>query len=295
MLIRSGLVQVNGAVARPSLRLREGDHVRIEVPAAVPVEGLEPEDRALDIVFEDEHLMVIDKPAGLVVHPGAGVRSGTLVHALLHHAPEISGVGGEDRPGIVHRLDRDTTGLMVVAKTAHAHRALVAAIQAREVSRVYHALVWGEPAAREGLVDAPLGRDPRDRKRIAVVPSGRPARTHWRTLERLGLGSLLELRLETGRTHQIRVHLAHLGHPVIGDPVYGGRGKKQLRGGEGQRSLASALLECLPRQALHAIELGLDHPVTGDRLRFTRPAPDDFARALDMLRSRYSSAPASNP
>jgi 23S rRNA pseudouridine1911/1915/1917 synthase len=294
MLIRDGRVLVNGVIARPSLRLAPGDAVRVEVPEPAPA-ALEAEDLPLAIVFEDEHLIVVDKPAGIVVHPGAGVRRGTLVHALLHHAPEIAGVGGEGRPGLVHRLDRDTTGLMVVARTPRAYRALVEAIQARRVSRVYHALVWDDPALDAGTIDAPVGRDPRERKRMAVVRTGRPARTHWRVLERFGLAAHLELRLDTGRTHQIRVHLAHLGHPVVGDPTYGGRGKKQLRGGDAGRSLAAALLECLPRQALHAIELGLDHPVTGDRLLFTRPVPDDFARALDLLRSRHPSAPASKP
>ena len=287
-MIEAGLVLVNGRVARASRRLRGGDTVRLELPpppeAGIP--AIEPEDLPLTRVFEDEWLLVIDKPAGMVVHPGAGVRSGTLVHALVHHYPSIVEVGGEGRPGIVHRLDKDTSGLMVVAKTARAYRGLVEAVGAREVRRVYQGLVWGEPRARHGRVEAPIGRDPRDRKRMAVVRrGGRRAATAWRVLEGFGGAALLELVLETGRTHQIRVHLSHIRHPVIGDPVYGGRGKKLLSLGLGERSLHSALLECLPRQALHASELGFAHPVTGEALRFEAPLPEDFAEALGRLRA----------
>jgi len=286
-LIRQGRVQVNGSAGRPSQRLRPGDQVRIEIPDRAVAAPLEPEARPLDIVYEDASLIVLDKPAGLVVHPGAGIRRGTLAHALLHHAPEIAAVGGAGRPGIVHRLDRDTSGLMVVAKTEQAHRALVEAIQERRVHRTYLALVWGVPRSAMGSIDTSFGRHPRDRKRMAVLThGGKPARTHWRILERLGLASVLEVRLETGRTHQIRVHLEHIGHPVVGDPVYGGRGKKQLSLGPGQRSLAEALLECLDRQALHAVRLEFTHPVNGNSLSFTRAAPEDFARALDLLRSQ---------
>jgi len=215
-------------------------------------------------------------------------------------------VGGPDRPGIVHRLDKDTSGLLVVAKSARAHRALVEAMRRREVARTYRALVWGDPPADAGEVDAPMGRDPRERKRMAVLggvrrgagpaagtgtarhgrgagPAGRPALTRWRVLRRFGPATLLEVKLETGRTHQIRVHLAHVRHPVVGDPLYGGRPKKQLSGGPAERSLAVALLEQMPRQALHAAELELSHPVTGERLRFESPVPADFARALELL------------
>jgi len=283
-------VRVNGAPGRPSLRLRPDDAVELQLPERVADERLEPEAIPLDIVYEDDWLLVVDKPAGLVVHPGAGVARGTLVHGLIHHVPAMASVGGAGRPGIVHRLDRDTTGLMVVAKHDRAWRTLVQAIQAREVSRVYLALVWGDPRDHEGAIDTAFGRDPRDRRRMAVLRSGgKPARTRWRVLERFGLATLLEIRLDTGRTHQIRVHLAHLGTPVVGDPTYGGRGKKQLRLSDSQRSLATALLVCMSRQALHACELGFSHPVTGEDLRFIRPVPGDFARALDLLRSRSPS------
>jgi 23S rRNA pseudouridine1911/1915/1917 synthase len=285
-LIREGRVQVNGRVARASHRLREDDRVEVDLPPERSRSRLEAEAIPLAIVFEDAHLMVVDKPAGMVVHPGAGVRSGTLVHALLHHAPEIADVGGPDRPGIVHRLDKDTSGLLVVAKTPQTHRALVEAMKARAVGRVYRALVWGRPARDSGRLVTSIGRDPRDRKRMAVVTrGGRPAGTRWRVLERFAIAALIEVRLETGRTHQIRVHLAHLGHPVVGDPVYGGRAKKLLSLVVGQRSFGRALLESLHRQALHASELELVHPITGAALRFSSPVPEDFARALGLLRT----------
>jgi 23S rRNA pseudouridine1911/1915/1917 synthase len=283
-LIRGGRVRVNTAVARPALRLKSGDRVEVD-PVPARVVALEPEDIPLRIVHEDEHLLVIDKPAGLVVHPGAGVQRGTLVHALLHHDPAIAGVGGEGRPGIVHRLDKDTSGLMVVARTPRAYRALIEAIRERRVRRVYHALVWGDPPAAGGEFRGSIGRDPRNRKRMAVVTrGGKSAHTHWRVLERFGVATLVEARLESGRTHQIRVHFAHAGMPVIGDPVYNGRGKKQLSGTEAGRNLAGALLDGLPRQALHAHELALAHPVTGEPMRWTSPEPEPFAQAIRLLR-----------
>jgi 23S rRNA pseudouridine1911/1915/1917 synthase len=217
------------------------------------------------------------------------VRRGTLVHALLHHAPEIAGVGGPGRPGLVHRLDKDTSGLLVVAKHDRAYRGLTEAIAARRVHRVYRALVWGAPRGASGRIEAAIARDPRNRKRMAVVRrGGRPAATRWRLLHSFEpLASELELTLESGRTHQIRVHLAHAGTPVLGDPLYGGRVKKMLSLTTWQRSLASALLEALRRQALHASELSFRHPVTGEELRFSTPVPEDFERALDLLRSSH--------
>jgi 23S rRNA pseudouridine1911/1915/1917 synthase len=284
-LIEAGRVSVNGRAARPALRLKDADRVVIEIPPR-RTSRLEPEARPLAIVHEDEDLLVLDKPAGLVVHPGAGVQSGTLVHALLHHAPAIATVGGEGRPGIVHRLDRDTSGLLVVAKTEAAYLALVEALRERRVSRVYHALVWGDPGPNEGYIELPIGRDPKDRKRMAVVrQGGRTALTRWRVLERFGLASLLEVRLETGRTHQIRVHLAAVRHPVLGDPVYGGRVRKSLSLRPSERSLADALLRTVRRQALHAVTLELTHPISGQPLRFESPIPEDFARALELLRA----------
>jgi 23S rRNA pseudouridine1911/1915/1917 synthase len=290
-LIRSGRVSVNGRAARASQRLRDGDRVRVEVPEPEPT-TLAAEPLPLAIVHEDLDLVVLEKPAGLVIHPGAGVRRGTLVHALLHRYPEIAAVGGATRPGIVHRLDKDTSGLLVVARSARAYRVLVEALRAREVKRTYTALVWGEPRQAEGVIETALGRHPKDRKRMAVLTrGGKPARTRWRVVERFGVASRLEVGLDTGRTHQIRVHLAHLGHPVVGDPVYGGRGKKLLSLREAERSLATELLKCLPRQALHASALELTHPATGTRLAFGSPLPEDLERALDLLRAHRARGP----
>ena len=288
-LIDLGLVSVNGKVARQSLKLKEGDRVVVEVPARRPSK-LIAEDIPLTIVYEDDHLIVLDKPAGLVVHPGAGVHTGTLVHALLHHAPSIATVGGEGRPGIVHRLDKETSGLMVVAKTETAYLALVEALRTRQVKRIYNAIIWGDPGPDTGLFDLPIGRDTKVRTRMAVVRSGgKTARTRWKVLERYGLCTFVEARLETGRTHQIRVHFASVRHSVTGDPLYGGRVRNSLSLRPSQRSLADALLGLLLRQALHAAELELAHPVTGVKLHFESPLPSDFARALELLRE--ASAP----
>jgi len=292
-LIDDGRVSVNGRVMlQASLRLKENDRVAVDVPPRRR-STLVAEDAPLTIVYEDDALLVIEKPAGLVVHPGAGVQSGTLVHALLHHAPAIAGVGGEGRPGIVHRLDRETSGLLVVAKTEPAYLALVEALRERTVSRVYRALVWGDPGPESGVIDLPIGRDPRERKRMAVVRAGgRPARTRWRVLERFGPAALVEARLETGRTHQIRVHFAALKHPVVGDPVYGGRVRKVLSLRQSERSLADALLRVMRRQALHAAELELAHPVSGEALRFESALPADFSRALEILRAFPAHGPS---
>ena len=284
-LIRAGRVTVNGRAARAALKVATGDALLVTLPPPRVV-TLDPEPLPLAIVFEDDDLLVVDKPAGMVVHPGAGVADGTLVNALLHHDPGIATVGGPGRPGIVHRLDKDTSGLMVVARTARAYLALVEALAARHVHRTYAALVWGVPRPAEATVTTRLGRDPRHRQRMAVLArGGREAITHYRVVERFEIASRLEVRLETGRTHQIRVHLSHRGHPVVGDPVYGGRVKKLLSAAPGQRSLASALLEDLRRQALHASDLELAHPVTGQPLRFSSPWPGDMTQALDRLRS----------
>jgi 23S rRNA pseudouridine1911/1915/1917 synthase len=268
--------------------LNGGDRVHVELPDPPDPAtlGLAPEPLPLDIVFEDEHVIVVDKPAGLVVHPGAGVARGTLVHALLHHAPGIVGVGGSGRPGIVHRLDKGTSGLLVVAKTDASYRNLIEAMRSRAVTRDYLALIWGDPGWSSQRVEAPIGRHPRDRKRMAVTSrGGRPAATRFEVAERFGEAALVRARLETGRTHQIRVHLGHLGHPVVADPVYGGTVKKLLSPGLGPRSLRGALLEHLSHQALHAAELRFLHPITGEALHFTAPVPEDFARALELLRA----------
>jgi 23S rRNA pseudouridine1911/1915/1917 synthase len=290
-LIKDGRVTVNGRAARAALKVSAGDALIVTLPPPRTV-ALEPEPLPLAIVYEDADLLVVDKPAGLVVHPGAGVAAGTLVNALLHHDPAIATVGGPGRPGIVHRLDKDTSGLLVVARTARAYRSLVESLAAHHVRRTYGALVWGVPRPAEATISTRLGRDPRHRQRMAVLErGGREAVTHYRVVEAFGVASRLEIGLETGRTHQIRVHLAHRGHPVVGDPVYGGRGKKLLSADARQRSLATALLQDLRRQALHASALELLHPVTGQPLRFSSPWPGDLTQALDRLRASASPRP----
>ena len=271
-LIEHGEILVEGERTRPSARLREGEQVTGRVPEPVP-DTLAPEAIPLAVAFEDEHLIVVDKPAGLVVHPAPGHRSGTLVNALLHHCENLSGVGGVRRPGIVHRLDKDTSGLLVAAKGDAAHRGLAAQFRAHTVEREYLALARGAPRADAGSVDAPIGRHPSDRKKWSTrARTGREATTHWRVTERLTGHVLLRVRLETGRTHQIRVHLASVGLPVAGDPVYGG-GRAEARALE------------LDRQALHAAVLGFEHPVTGARVALESPLPHDLVVVLEKLRA----------
>ena len=268
-----GQVLVDRARRKPAFRLRPGQRVQVLAPPADPL-LVGPEAIPLAVVHEDADVLVIDKPAGLTVHPAPGRPGGTLVNAVLARVPGISGIGGALRPGIVHRLDKDTSGLLVVAKTDTAYRSLSAQLRARTMGRVYLALVRGTVAANSGVISAPVGRHPTHRTRMAVVPRGRPAVTVYRVRERLHGATLLECRLETGRTHQIRVHLLHAGHPVLGDPVYGGAG---VRG--------------LERQALHAARLEFLHPRTGKRLVFDAPLPGDIHALLDRLR-REAAAPA---
>lgn len=265
-LVESGLVTVSGRPVKPSCKVAEGDLIVVKVPPPEKV-SLEPEDIPLDIVYEDSDLVVVNKPAGMVVHPAAGNYAGTLVHALLHHCKDLSGIGGELRPGIVHRLDKDTSGLMVVAKNDAAHLALTRQIKARTVVRKYLAIVHGQLATDEGTVDAPIGRHPVHRKKMAVVPDGRRAVTHWAVRRRYRDFTLVECKLETGRTHQIRVHMAHIGHPVAGDPVYGPR-----RPAFG-----------LTGQALCAYSLGFYHPRTGEWKEFTIPLPEEMRKTIDKL------------
>jgi 23S rRNA pseudouridine1911/1915/1917 synthase len=262
-----GLAGGRRRTARAGDRLRAGDRVEVVIPPTRSA-GLVPEPIPLDVVFEDAEVLVINKPAGLTVHPGAGRQTGTLVHAILAHCPGLPGIGGEDRPGIVHRLDKDTSGLLVVAKTERALRALQAQIQTRRAGREYRALVHGRVARPDGRIEAPIGRDPRHRTRMAVVASGRRAVTHYRVAEAFGAATLLDVRLETGRTHQIRVHCAYVGHPVVGDPVYGRRPNPWG----------------LARQALHAHRLTFAHPLSGAPVSFTAPLPADMATALRLLR-----------
>lgn len=258
-LIKSGHITLNGLETKASTRLKPGDLVRIVEPPAAPAE-VAAQDIPLDIVFEDQDFIVINKPVGLVVHPAAGNRDGTLVNALLHHCRELSGIGGIERPGIVHRLDKDTTGCLVAAKNDTAHRSLVRQFAGRSVTKIYLALATGRFAKAGGEVVAPIGRHPVHRKKMAVIDRGRPARTGWRVLRELPLGTLVECTLHTGRTHQIRVHLKHLGHPLLGDEVYGKRGG-------------------FPRQMLHAWKLAFSHPRTGEAVSFQSPIPPDFVQA----------------
>jgi 23S rRNA pseudouridine1911/1915/1917 synthase len=279
-LIASGHVRLDGAPARPSARVRPGQRAVVEVPEAAPARP-QPEDIPVPIVHEDEWLLVVDKPAGLVVHPGAGAPSGTLVNALLGRAAlSLSGIGGVVRPGIVHRLDRGTSGLLVVAKDDATHRALVAQFASRTVEKEYLALVLGTPARPRGEVDAPIGRDPVRRQQMSVrAPRGREARTTWAVEERFDGAALVRVRIHTGRTHQIRVHLASIGHPVAGDAVYGGTRMPPSRRAASRQALAG-----LARPALHAARLSFTHPATGGRLTFRSPLPGDVEDVLDRLR-----------
>jgi 23S rRNA pseudouridine1911/1915/1917 synthase len=270
-LIDEGYVRVGGLTRKAAHRLRGGEAVEIEVPPAPPQE-LAPEPMALAIVHEDEHVLVVDKPAGMVVHPGAGVSRGTLAAGVLAHAPEVASVGGQRRPGVVHRLDKGTSGLLVLAKSTLAYHALVAQLAAREVTREYLAIVHGRVVRAEGRIDLPIGRDPHHRQRMAIRPAGqgRRAITRFRVLERFGKFTLVECRLETGRTHQIRVHLASLGHPVAGDEAYG-RGQPRL----------PVEVEGV---ALHAARLAFVHPVTHRRVEFSSPLPPRLERLVSHLR-----------
>jgi 23S rRNA pseudouridine1911/1915/1917 synthase len=280
-LIRSGAVETGGELLRdPATKVRGGEVVRVTVPKPRPAHN-EPQDIPLTIVFEDEHLLVVDKPAGLVVHPAAGNLDGTLVNALLHHCGgSLSGIGGVARPGIVHRIDKDTSGLLVVAKTDVAHEGLAKQFAAHSIDRCYLALVSGVPRTGAGTVDAALARSPVNRKKIAIVEPkdlarrGKRAVTHWKRLEILDAAALVECRLETGRTHQIRVHMASIGHPLLGDPVYGRSGKTH---GKILNDLG------FRRQALHAAELGFMHPVTKSRLSFSSPMPPDIQELMRAL------------
>ncbi len=271
-LIADGHVRVEGHARKPSHRLVAGERIDVDIPPAPP-EALEPEAIALSVVHEDEHVLVVDKPAGIVVHPGAGNARGTLAAAVLAHAPGTAGVGGPRRPGVVHRLDKDTSGLLVIAKTSLAYDSLTTQLAARTVRRVYLAVAHGRVTAPAAVIDRPISRDPRDRTRMAVRPlgQGRRAVTEIRVLERFREFTYLEARLQTGRTHQIRVHLTSLGHPIAGDEVYGGRRRRAL----------PVMLEGL---ALHAAGLAFAHPHTRARMEFGSPLPPRIERLLSHLR-----------
>ena len=273
-LISGGLVTLGDhrSTLKASRPVAPGERFDIQIPSPEPATPL-PEEIDIDVVYEDSSLLVINKERGMVVHPAPGSRSGTLVNALLSRCPDLQGIGGVMRPGIVHRLDKDTSGLMVVAKNQTAHRSLASQIRERTLLREYLALVHGEVSNERGRIDAPLGRHPIRRKEMAVVEGGRPSVTDFRVKQRLSGYTLLSCRLETGRTHQIRVHMAFIGHPLVGDPVYGRR-----------RSLSD-----LRGQALHAHRISFDHPCTSERLDFTRDMPSDMKEVVDSLREKGNS------
>jgi len=273
--IKEGLLTVDGAVLRPRDIVHGGSQLVLKAEQEAQGEWI-AQDIALNIVYEDDQILVIDKPAGLVVHPAAGHADGTLLNALLHHVPDIINV---PRAGIVHRLDKDTTGLMVVAKTIEAQTRLVDQLQKRSVSRIYECIVIGVITSG-GKINAPIGRSSSQRQRMAVSDGGKPAVSHYRVLERYRSHTHVRVKLETGRTHQIRVHMSHIGYPLVGDPVYGGRFRIPPAANP---SMVQTLKE-FPRQALHARFLELDHPITGERMKWQSPLPDDFVWLLTLLR-----------
>ncbi|MDJ0910048.1 MAG: 23S rRNA pseudouridine(1911/1915/1917) synthase RluD [Woeseiaceae bacterium] len=274
--VLEGAVLVDGEAIRPRDKVDGGEEIEL-TPVVEAVLESEPEPMALDVVHEDEALLIVNKPAGLVVHPGAGNPTGTLMNGLLHHAPELAEI---PRAGIVHRLDKETTGLLLVAKTLPAHTALVRALSEREISRHYHAVCQGVLTGG-GTIDEPIGRHRVDRTRMSVVDIGKPAVTHYTVFERFRAHTYIDVRLETGRTHQIRVHFAHRRHPLVGDPVYGGR----LAIPSGASEDLIAALRGFKRQALHAASLSLEHPTEGGQLKVEAPLPDDFESLLDALRA----------
>jgi 23S rRNA pseudouridine1911/1915/1917 synthase len=286
-LIGRDFIRVNRTGRKPGYRLKPGDVVTGSVPAPEPSEYL-PEPIPLDIVYEDDQIIVVNKPAGLVVHPAPGNETGTLVNALLNHCSALKGIGGHQRPGIVHRLDKDTSGILVVAKTAAAHTDLSQQFKQRAVRKTYLALVSGTMDESQGLIDLPIGRHPQDRKRMSTF-SHRPrtAETGWRLRESFNGCSLLEVNLKTGRTHQIRVHFSAIHHPIVGDPVYGPKRRKSTAGAFGWSKTVAALLSTAERQMLHAWRLACRHPVTGKRHVFESPLPPDILAILEALRQLY--------
>ena len=277
-LIEDGQTSLNNKPAKAGVKIKTGDQIGITIPAPQPIKA-EPEKIPLDIVYEDRHIIVINKPHGLAVHPGAGRAKGTLVNALLYHCKDLSGIGGALRPGIVHRIDKDTSGVLVVAKTDKSHQFLSKQFKEHSMKRRYLALVWGMVKNDEGTIDLPIGRHVSERKKMSVRTSrGRRAVTHYKVIKRFDNFTLIEATLETGRTHQIRVHLSAIHHPVAGDPVYG---KKNMPSGLSPK--LTILLKNLKRQALHAQTLGIIHPETKKYMEFTAPLPDDIKGIITVL------------
>lgn len=284
-LIAAGEVKVGGAPASKNFRVETGMVVVVEKLIEKPSSMLEPEDIPLDIVYEDEDIVVLNKPRNLVVHPGSGVSKGTLAAGLLHHFKDnLSAVNGPLRPGIVHRLDKDTPGLMVVAKNDAAHRHLAHQLETRTLHRTYNALVWGCPRDLEGCIDAPIGRNPKNRLKMAVVKGGKESRTHFVAKQFFAIATLLELQLESGRTHQIRVHTRYTGHPVVGDPLYDGREESLNRVPPLMKEIAEKMLEIAPAQLLQAVKIELIHPRTGKKMKFKVPMEEPFAKVLKLLK-----------
>lgn len=283
-LIREGAVTVNDKPSKPGYKLRTGDRVSLTLPDPRPLQTIEPEPISLDILHEDSALIVVNKPAGMTVHPAGDVQSGTLVNALLNHCETLPGIGGVQRPGIVHRLDKDTSGVIVAAKTDHAHRHLSAQFEAHTTTRHYYAVVCGVPSNETGTINARILRSPRDKRKMTVTSTGgRHAVTHYHLLERYDRLSLLKLTLETGRIHQIRVHLSHIGHPVAGDHVYGGGYARAIH--DAPSTAVKEALVALNRQALHAHTLRFTHPETEEQLMFLAPMPDDIWWLVEELRN----------
>ncbi len=274
-LIEQGNVLVDGSVRKANYKLRGGEAVQVTVPQAEPI-SVEPEDIPLDILYEDKDIIVVNKARGMVVHPASGVYSGTLVNALLYHCQDLSGINGEIRPGIVHRLDKDTSGVMVCAKNDTAHLDLAEQIRTKTAHRTYWAIVHGNIKEEAGIIKGDIGRHPTDRKKMAIVrENGKPAVTHFKVLERFGEYTLVECQLETGRTHQIRVHMTSIGHPLINDPKYGPKKSSPF---------------AINGQALHSLQLTLTHPVTKEEMTFTAPIPTDMEKILTGLRNKRSKA-----
>ena len=283
-LIERGAVRVADHPAKAGQRLREGETVHCEIPPVADYDVL-PEDIPLPVIYEDESILVVDKPTGMVVHPAAGHHQGTMVNAILFHCRDLSGIGGVLRPGIVHRLDKDTSGLMIVAKSDRAHQGLTDQFRKRQIQKTYQALVYGNMKVDQGFIDLPVGRHPVDRKKMSTCSRrGKEAMTHWRVCERYGEATLLHLNIETGRTHQIRVHLNAIGHPVVGDSVYGGTKRVHTIGDPVLRSA----LKGIKRQALHAAHLCFNHPITGNLMTFSSSLPEDMVSVCEVLRCSAS-------